>query len=271
MSWLKPLFQGKQSKEEPSPEEKQTNTAELRRLLFQHLSLDELQDLCRILKVDYDTLPDEGKEAKARELIAYLQRRDRLPDLLKACKQLRPDIAWDAQDTSDQTSASDTPAIPEDVPHEENGHELRVESSSIYFGFAPDYNFDQLRKFMREAFTLEELLKFVNGSEDFKELGFGLPINANHNSATRELFDYAHRRNKVVTLLEQLEKAKPKLYKKHGPFVDSGKLSVNVTFVLKGDVALLKPLEGQPLRKEFEQRILQACEQAFFQTITNNK
>ena len=248
-------------------EEKQVNVAELRRLLNQHLGSDELYDLCRVLNIDYENLPSEGKAGKARELIAYLDRAGRLTDLLKACKRLRPDIAWNNRGIRDEASTPDTSATPEDVPHEENGHELRVGSSSIHSSFALDYNFLQFRKFMQEAFTLEELLKFINCSEDFKEFGFNLPLNANHNSVTRELLEYAQRRNKAVMLLGQLENAKPKLYEKYGPFIDSGQLNVNVTLVIKGDVTLLKALEAKPLGKEFEQKILQACEQAFFQAI----
>lgn len=56
---------------------------ELRQMLTNKYSLEELRDLCQDLGVDYENLPGEGKSAKARELIAHLQRRDRLPELLQ--------------------------------------------------------------------------------------------------------------------------------------------------------------------------------------------
>jgi hypothetical protein len=55
---------------------------ELRQKLVEKYSLEDLRDLCFDLKVDYESLPGEGKAAKARELIAYMQRRDRLPELI---------------------------------------------------------------------------------------------------------------------------------------------------------------------------------------------
>jgi hypothetical protein len=83
----------------------------------------------------------------------------------------------------------------------------------------------------------------------------------------RELLAYAQRHGKGVLLLEQLEDAKPDLYKKYGPFIEFGQLSVNVTLVIKGDAVRLKALETKSLGKEFDQKILQASEQAFFQAI----
>lgn len=67
---------------------------ELREILVSRFSDGELKDLCFDLGVDYESLAGEGKSAKARELIAYMQRRDRLAELVAAGKQLRPDIRW---------------------------------------------------------------------------------------------------------------------------------------------------------------------------------
>ena len=47
-------------------------------ILASRFSDGELRDLCFDLGVDYESLAGEGKSAKARELIAYLQRRGRL-------------------------------------------------------------------------------------------------------------------------------------------------------------------------------------------------
>jgi hypothetical protein len=44
--------------------------------------------------VDYENLPGEGKADKARELIAYLERRHSLWQLVKMGRRLRPDISW---------------------------------------------------------------------------------------------------------------------------------------------------------------------------------
>jgi len=73
-----------------------SNAGELRRLLFQHFSDDGLRSLCQDLAVDYEQLPGQGKEAKARELIAFMEQRGRLADLLAAAARERPHVAWGA-------------------------------------------------------------------------------------------------------------------------------------------------------------------------------
>jgi len=45
------------------------------------LNDSELRDLCFELHIDYESLPGEGKAAKARELVSFCERRDRLPEL----------------------------------------------------------------------------------------------------------------------------------------------------------------------------------------------
>ena len=74
----------------------------------------ELRTLCFHLGIDYDALPGEGKESRARELITYLDRRDRVLALIEAGCQLRPDISWD--DILKTTKGTDTPTIQEPIP-----------------------------------------------------------------------------------------------------------------------------------------------------------
>ncbi|HUX75374.1 MAG TPA: response regulator [Anaerolineae bacterium] len=62
--------------------------AALRRTLEEKFDLEEIQDLCFDLDIDFDALPGEGK--KARELIAYCRRRDRLKKLATRIAELRP-------------------------------------------------------------------------------------------------------------------------------------------------------------------------------------
>jgi formylglycine-generating enzyme required for sulfatase activity len=66
----------------------------LRRLLDERLGPGELQDICFDLGVEYSNLPGERKADKARELIAYLNRRNRIPELLEICRASRPDVDW---------------------------------------------------------------------------------------------------------------------------------------------------------------------------------
>jgi hypothetical protein len=56
---------------------------------------EELKTLCFDLGVDYADLPAEGKSGKARELVQYLDRRNRFLECIEAVRQLRPDVSWD--------------------------------------------------------------------------------------------------------------------------------------------------------------------------------
>jgi CheY-like chemotaxis protein len=74
---------------------------ELRRILVRRFDEDELRTLCFDLRnlcldpdLEYDSLPGKGKAGKARELVDYLQRHDLIPELVKICKELRPEITW---------------------------------------------------------------------------------------------------------------------------------------------------------------------------------
>jgi hypothetical protein len=67
---------------------------ELRELVEQRFDLEELRTLCADLGVDYDNLRGEGKAAKARELVAYLNRRERVSELANYVRQRRPTVSW---------------------------------------------------------------------------------------------------------------------------------------------------------------------------------
>ncbi|MGC9521133.1 MAG: COR domain-containing protein [Anaerolineae bacterium] len=72
----------------------QEGTVRLRQILVERFDLEELRTLCYDLAVDFDGLNATGKAGKARELIAYLQRRERLADLVHLGRRQRPDVAW---------------------------------------------------------------------------------------------------------------------------------------------------------------------------------
>ena len=65
-----------------------TDPATLRRTLDEKFDQEEIQDLCFDLGIDFENLPGEGK--KAREVVAYCQRRDRLKELSASITRLRP-------------------------------------------------------------------------------------------------------------------------------------------------------------------------------------
>lgn len=66
----------------------------LRQLLIKRFNKPELKDLSFDLGVDYEDLSGSSKKDKARELLAYLDRRGRLPELVKVGREERTDISW---------------------------------------------------------------------------------------------------------------------------------------------------------------------------------
>jgi len=70
------------------------NLAILREILTKRLNETELRNLCFDLGVDYDILPGAGTADKARELIAYCERRYNIPQLVETVRKQRPDISW---------------------------------------------------------------------------------------------------------------------------------------------------------------------------------
>ena len=64
--------------------------SQLHQILRTYFSESELRELCFTLKIDYEDLPEEGKAAKARQLIAYCERFGRYAELVEAVRKLRP-------------------------------------------------------------------------------------------------------------------------------------------------------------------------------------
>ena len=69
-----------------------SRTARRRLLAFinRHFDDEELRTLCFDLDVEYEDLPARSRSGKARELIAYLEKRGRLAELLELLAQERP-------------------------------------------------------------------------------------------------------------------------------------------------------------------------------------
>jgi len=65
------------------------DTTAIRQRLEEQFDLEELRTLSMDLGVDFDNLRGEGKAAKARELVLYLQRRGRLDALVAAIQAAR--------------------------------------------------------------------------------------------------------------------------------------------------------------------------------------
>ena len=73
----------------------------LPRKIPKHFNEDELRALCSDLNIRYDDLPGRGNASKARELVEYLHRRNRLPEFVEIVRNERPKVFW--EDTSTAT------------------------------------------------------------------------------------------------------------------------------------------------------------------------
>jgi len=94
------------------------DTLKLFQILSKHFDKEELRVLCFGLDIDYDSLPGEGIDAKSRELIRYLERRNRLAKLVERGRQMRPDVSWnEARKSSglEPAMSRPSPAFPDDI------------------------------------------------------------------------------------------------------------------------------------------------------------
>ena len=91
---------------------RQIDLAKLRRLLGTHLDEEGLRALCYDLGVDYGDLPGNGRRAKARELLAHMERRARVHEIVLYGRQLRPDVPWSTVLVQGK-EAQTNPAVPQ--------------------------------------------------------------------------------------------------------------------------------------------------------------
>ena len=68
--------------------------ARLLEMIVDHFNIEELNELCYLLKIDFENLAGEHKRDKARELIIYLERRGRIDELFALLYEQRPNIGW---------------------------------------------------------------------------------------------------------------------------------------------------------------------------------
>ena len=61
-------------------------------VLGKRFDLDELRDLCFRLNVDHEEVRGNTKSAFARELVTYMERRNRLPELVDAIRRARGNV-----------------------------------------------------------------------------------------------------------------------------------------------------------------------------------
>ena len=82
--------------------------AQIRHLLNEYFSESEFRELCFDLEVPYDELGGRGKSEKVMELIGYLERRERLAELIELGQMLRPNANWPSTAAASQPEYAPT-------------------------------------------------------------------------------------------------------------------------------------------------------------------
>lgn len=141
-------------------------------LLNKHFNDDELRTLCFALQIDYETLPAQGKQGKARELIEYMNRLDRLDDLVAALEAERPNINWRTVSTSSDLTIDfhevRFPANPiaalvvQSGPTAGSWIFLTEQSRKVIFGRQADVSFNDARM-SKKQFTI--VVNLVDNAE----------------------------------------------------------------------------------------------------------
>ena len=85
-------------------------------LITYYFNLEELRTLCLDLRIPFEELGGQGLRGVARELLFYMRRRDRLPELLAALRAERPTVAWPTADELEATLAPDAAETPPATP-----------------------------------------------------------------------------------------------------------------------------------------------------------
>ena len=86
----------------PQPQQLTNLRIQLVTILETRFNESELKKLCLYIDVDIENLGGYSKADKARELILFMERRERLVELLHAGRNLRPDINWPPVEVSVQ-------------------------------------------------------------------------------------------------------------------------------------------------------------------------
>lgn len=80
---------------QPLPEESPIDLRKLLRALNDSFDMNELEELCFDLQIDFDNLPGNTKKQKAINLIQHFGRRNRINVLVVAFQECRPEVSID--------------------------------------------------------------------------------------------------------------------------------------------------------------------------------
>lgn len=134
----------------------QVTPVQLRDILIQYFSLDELKELCFDLGVDYEQLPGESKGAKARELVQYVDRRGQRRQLIDRCYQIRPQATWPAATPTSGPPTRETPVA----------NQLQSQSHGLGLFFSYSHKDERLRDKLAEHLRALERQQVISTWHD---------------------------------------------------------------------------------------------------------
>jgi hypothetical protein len=170
-------------KNQPLPHLDQS-TLNLISLIRQHLSVEEIQDICQALDVPYTLIRGDSLLTKSRELVLHFRRRGYFPELVEACEQRRPDVDWGATAPKQNDSG---------------------------------YNVAAIRQLLENIFADDEAMTAfcqVHFPDVLIEFGSGMSFQA---KITR-FVDYCRRRQAFAQLLPALQGIVVAIYERHAPY-----------------------------------------------------
>ncbi|HSH04505.1 MAG TPA: hypothetical protein VLL52_18490 [Anaerolineae bacterium] len=71
-----------------------TYLSQLHKQLIKRCSLEDVRNLCFLLDLNHEDFPDAGRTALGRTLITHIAQNNRLPDLLHALHEEKPNHDW---------------------------------------------------------------------------------------------------------------------------------------------------------------------------------
>lgn len=128
-----------------SPDPDRQKLTQLRKLLIQHFSLEELRVLCFDLGLEYEDLSGDTRTTKMHGLIEYLQRRGELYQLLNEVIDHRPNVTWPSFEdgtTHASKEAATGSVLPASYIHEKTGLEmLLIPAGEFLYGEEKELKF----------------------------------------------------------------------------------------------------------------------------------
>jgi hypothetical protein len=124
--------------------------AQLHKKIKDHFGEEDLRTLCFDMGVEYESLPAQGKEGKARELVALLDRQGRIPELTQMCSDACPNVDWENISLGPRAS----------VP----AHRSRGQARKIFISYKRNDPSQRLARYLQKFLTRQGHTVFIDAT-----------------------------------------------------------------------------------------------------------